>query len=106
MKWISRLIPLGLMLVSCRMDPAKTARIEQNFDMAQPGMTKEQVRELLGAPWSIRKGVDLPKLLKCNDCELWLYRAPEGSILWPHIAFEETTGKVTTTFHEEPDQYF
>jgi outer membrane protein assembly factor BamE (lipoprotein component of BamABCDE complex) len=45
------IIPLVL-LVACfpKIDPSKVGRVEQNFDNIEPGMTKDEVRELVGEP--------------------------------------------------------
>ena len=94
------------MSFACKgIDTAQVARVEQNFDQVAPGMTKEQVQELLGNPWNIKKDILSSDAMECDDCELWQYPAAEDEILWPHIAFEETTGEVTATFHEDPDEY-
>jgi len=106
MKRILQLSPLILIMYSCKgVDTAQVARVEQNFERIEPGMTREQVKGMLGVPWNVKKDILSSDAMECEDCELWQYPAPEDEILWPHIVFEETTGEVTATFQEDPSEY-
>jgi len=104
-----RLLSLFLLLLtacSSQPDPEQIARVEQNFDKIQPGMTKEQVRKLVGEPFKVNENFELTKGLGCNSCELWLLVGSIQDIKWPHVVFDRTTNRVTKRFEEEPDEYF
>jgi hypothetical protein len=98
-------------------DPKLIAKVEQNFDKIQPGMTREQVRKLVGEPlerrivtaggdkeWSAQLcGQPKPPC----EVDLWLLRGdPNDYLDWPHVSFDPETGRVIRTFREAQDKYF
>jgi hypothetical protein len=118
-----RLLPLFLSLVSVAacsalppLDPEQIARVEQNFDKIQPGMTQEQVRKLVGEPLESRIARTMDNKWSAQLCgqpkpscevDLWLLEAdPEDYMDWPHVSFDPKTGRVIRSFKEEQDKYF
>jgi outer membrane lipoprotein-sorting protein len=108
------LILLGLSACSSQPDPEQITKVQQNFDKIQSGMTKEQVRKLVGNPWRdieyhINIGVPNDSNNICKPpckVEMWLLMAGQDKDKWPHVVFDGKTGRVTRTFSEFPEEYF
>jgi outer membrane protein assembly factor BamE (lipoprotein component of BamABCDE complex) len=115
------IIPLVL-LVACfpKIDPSKVGRVEQNFDNIEPGMTKDEVRELVGEP--IKEGTitydyanhppktsNVRLICKLAPCswDAWALEAkPEDFNTRPIVIFDRNTHRVTQTLRDELELYF
>jgi hypothetical protein len=100
-------IPILITACSTDIKPDQIARVEQNFDKIKPGMTREQVRALIGHPLDINDKLSEHEEIGCSKCEVWLlYSNPENYLNWPQVAFDVRTGKVTKVFRIQNDRFF
>jgi hypothetical protein len=102
--------------------PEQIARVEQNFDEIKPGMTKEEVKKLIGKPY--KSGTilyssaddsrnDTKPVLECKTTtkcswELWALPAnmKQNFYSWPIVVFNYKTSKVAETFRGNLEEYF
>jgi hypothetical protein len=111
MKQCLQTIPL-LFLIACssQINPQQIAQVEQNFDKLKPGMTKDQVKQMVGEP--ISKGnfefKNIVSLCSNPPCyvEIWALAAPANQFSeWPHVAIDHKTQRVVKVFRAEGDEY-
>lgn len=103
-----------LLLTACssQPDPEQIARVEQNFDKIQPGMTESQVIELVGKPLDqgqfTLNSEDEPCTQPPCQIEIWVLPATseESYTNWPHVAFDPKTNRVIKPFETGIDRYF
>jgi hypothetical protein len=91
--------------------PEQIVKVEQNFDKIKPGMTKKEVKALVGNPLAEQIVIfdaktDLCDNPQCN-LEIWALTADKADYaVWPKVVFDHKTGKVIKTLREEFSRYF
>lgn len=105
-------ILLSMAACSSQPDLEQIARVEQNFDKIQAGMTESQVIELVGKPLDQAEFTLNSKDELCTQppCQVAIWALPATSdknyATWPHVAFDPTSGQVIKSFRTGIDEYF
>ena len=63
---------------------------EEYFSQVKPGMSREDVRQLLGKPGEI-------SMFGARDEEVWSWRYLQGNPMWFNVLFDRSAGTVRTT---------
>jgi len=92
--------PLGHQTYMVKLGPNHAVRevhqvlSEQYFSKVQPGMSREEVRRMLGRPAETL-------VFPARDEEVWTWRYKEPGPMLFHAVFDRTAGAVRTTLRED-----
>jgi hypothetical protein len=95
--------------------PEQIARVEESFHKIKPGMTKQQVEEIVGKPYmkvTLMYNTTSESVLICMvppcSWDLWALAADvkKNSIDWPIVVFDPHTAQVIKIFRDDLELYF
>jgi hypothetical protein len=67
---------------------------EEYFSMVRPGMSREEVRQLLGRPGEVM-------VFRARDEEVWSWRYLEQNPMYFNVLFDRSSGTVRITLRQE-----